>query len=301
MHSNETLDRRLHHLGERLADNSSVAERVMLEIGRIESVPTNTLTQRSVWAAMRRPRNLVAATAVVALIFLGVRPFAGNSKSGPDTWWLAPPAAWSAELSAAIEQASTKGFTSRGQVIHVLKDGTRAISSTTNTLFVTRDRYRRDIFDQGQLRETQWYVTSGDGLTMTSVRFDQKNYSIHHDPKPRPGAVDPVVRMRALAAKLSESGRRIGTQRVDGQEAVEFEIAATKIDIDSDEATMHVWLDQATKMPLRITYEFAAHGDAPNQLTATILIQNQFDWNPRLPAETFTPRIPEGYAKADSE
>ena len=247
-----------------------------------------------------KPRSLVAAAAVLALVVFGLSPWATNRENAPGAWWLAPPSAWAGELQAAIEEAGQQGFSCREQFVHLTGSGSRSTSSTTGKLFAAGNRYRRDTYDQGRLRESQWYVQSDDGLTMTSVRYNDKTYTVTPDPKARQKNVDPMKQFEALAQLLDESGRRVGTARVEGRDAVEFEIAAKKIDAQADDATMHVWLDQATKLPLKITYQFAAAAGL-GQIVATILVQDHFDWDATLRADTFEPEIPAGFTKLESK
>ena len=247
-----------------------------------------------------KPRNLVAAAAVLALVVFGLGPLTMNQENGAGAWWLAPASAWAGELQAAIDEAGQQGFSCREQFINVLADGSRATSSSTSTLFVAGNRYRRDNYDQGRLRESQWYVQGAGGLTMTSVRYNDKTYSVTHDPNARQKDIDPMARIKALARLLDKSGQRIGTARVEERDAIEFEIAANKIDAQADDSIVRVWLDQATKMPLKITHEFASHGGLA-QIVATILVQDHFDWNPTLPADTFEPEVPAGVTKVESK
>lgn len=247
-----------------------------------------------------KPRNLVAAAAVLALFFFGLKPWETNSQSGGG-WWIAPPSAWAGELRATIDKASRQSFCCREQFVNRTKDGVMATSSTANTLFVCGDRYRRDVFDQDHLRETQWYVHSPQELIMTGVQYREKHYSVTHHPKTQQGEdANPLRRIEALPGLLAKSGRRIGIAKVDGRDAVEFEIEAKAIDAQDDAATIHVWLDQATKLPLKVTYEFAPQGGL-GSVIATTLVQDQFEWNPPLPANTFDPQIPTGYSQKKTE
>lgn len=247
-----------------------------------------------------KPRSLAAAAAVVALVVFGLRPWSANHESVAGGWWLAPPSAWAGELHAAIDEASQQRFSCREQFVQPTEGGSRATSSTFNRLFVAGDRYRRDIYDQDHLQESQWYTQSPDGLTMTSVRYHDKTYTVSHDPKAREADTDPMRRIETLAKLLEASGRRIGTGRVEERDAVEFEIAAKTIDAQDDDATMHVWLDQTTKLPLKITYQFVTHSGL-GQVVATIVVRDHFDWNPALPANTFDPQIPTGLTRVESK
>jgi hypothetical protein len=292
----DKLEVRLGRLGQRLAEQPSIVDRVMIEVERAEPVRTPRFNQRRIATMLLKPRNLAAAAAMVALVFFGLSPWGSNHENGAAAWWLAPPSAWAGDLHAAIDNVSQQRFSCREQFINLTEGGSRATSSTTNRLFVCGDRYRRDIFDQNRLRETQWYVHSPEGLTMTCGRVHDKTYTTTHDPKARQTDDDPMRRIEALARLLEESGRRIGTSRVDERDAVEFEIEAKKIDPQDDDAMIHVWLDQTTKLPLKITYQFAAHGGQgqQGQVVTTILVQDRFEWNPALPANTFDPQIPTG-------
>jgi outer membrane lipoprotein-sorting protein len=298
--SNDRIEERLGRLGQRLAGQPPVVDRVMREVDRAEPVRIPRFNQGRILAMLLKPRNLVAAAAVLALVVFGFRPWDTHRENGRGAWWIAPPAAWAGELQAAIEVAGRRGFSCQEQFVNITPSGSRSTSSTTSTLSAAGNRYRRDSYDQGKLRESQWYLQNADGLTMTSVRYGDKTYTVTHDPQARAEAGDPIKQIEALAMRLEESGRRIGTARVGGKDAVEFEIAANKLDAQADDATMHVWLDQATKMPLKITYQFAAQGGL-GQIVATILVRDHFDWNPTLPADTFEPVIPPGFFKVDSK
>jgi outer membrane lipoprotein-sorting protein len=298
--STDRIEERLGLLGQRLAGQPSVVDRVMDEVDRAEPVRIPKFNQWRILTIMFKPRNLVVTAAVLAVVVFGVRPWDTNRENGPGEWWLTPPSAWASELQAAIEEAGQQGFSCQEHFVSVTSDGSRATSSSTSTFFFAGNRYRRDNYEQGRLRESQWYVQEADGLTMTSVRYNDKTYTITHDPKARQEDVDSMRQIEALAQLLDKSGRRLGTARVEGQDAVEFEIAAKKIDAQADEATMHIWLGQATKMPLKITYEFADRG-CQLFLVARILVQDHFDWNPTLPADTFEPEIPAGFTKVESK
>lgn len=133
-------------------------------------------------------------------------------------------------MHAAIEEAGQRGYSCREQFVHLMKSGSRSTSSSTSKFFAAGNRYRRDNYEEGRLRESQWYVYGADGLTLTSVRYNDKTYTITLDPKARHEAVDPMAPMEKLAQRLNESGRRLGMGRIDGQDAVEFAMETKKID-----------------------------------------------------------------------
>ncbi len=297
--SNECTVERLNRLGKRLAEQPSVVDRVMSEVDRAVPLRIRKFDQLRILTIMFKPRNLVAVAAVFALVAFGLRPWATNRENGADAWWFASPSAWAGELQAAIKEAGQRGVSCREQFVTVASDGSRSTSSTTSTVFSAGNRYRCDIYDEGHLRESQWYVPHADELTQTSVCYNDKTYTVTHHPKTRE-EVDLMTRMESLAQLLSESGRRLGTASVEGQDAVEFEITAKKIAAQADEAAVHIWLDQATKMPLKITWKSVDHS-FPVYIVARILVQDHFDWNPALPADTFEPEIPAGFTKVDNK
>lgn len=297
---NEQLDRfeqRLARLGAQLAEQPSIVDRVMNEVDRAAPVRIPRFNHRRYLTMLLKPKSLAAAAAVLALVTFGMRPWISDRESA---WWLAPPAAWAGELQNAIAQAGQRGFVCQEQFIHRMADGSQGASSTTSSLFVADNRYRRDTYDQGRLRESQWYVQGADGLTLTSVRYDDKTHAVTHDPQARETDVDPLERIESLPRLLEASGRRIGPARIADRDAIEFEIDARQIDAQGDDATAHVWLDQATKLPLKIAYEFAAPvGLGP--VVGMTLVQDRFDWNPALPANTFEPEIPAGFTERQGE
>ncbi len=293
------IEQRLGRLGERLGEQPSVVDRVMSEVERAALVRAPRFNHRRILTMLLKPQSLAAAAAVLAMVVFGFRPWDMGRDQGA-AWWLAPPSAWAGELQTAIKDANQRGYTCDEGFINLIAGGTSATSSSTNKLFMAGQRYRRDGYEEGRLRGSQWYVFGADGLTLTSVNYVDKTYSIDHDPRVRRDDVDPLAQFESLAGRLEMSGRRLGTAKIDGRDAVEFEISSAAIDANGDPAVVHVWLDQATKMPLKITYQFAAKADAGPPVTTT-LVQEHFDWSPSLPANTFEPEIPAGYTKLESK
>lgn len=293
------IEQRLRRLGERLSQQSSVVDRVMAKVERAAPVRAPRFNQRRILTMLLKPQSLAVAAAVLATVVFGFRPWELGRDQGA-AWWLAPPSAWAGELQTAIQDAKQRGYTCDESFINQIAGGVSATSSTTNKLFVAGQRYRRDGYEEGRLRESQWYVFGADGLTLTSVNYLDKTYSIEHDPKAKRDEVDPLAQIESLAGLLEKSGRRLGTAKIDGHDAVEFEISSTAIDAQNDPAVVHAWLDQATKMPLKVMHQFAVQGGL-SRVVATTFVQDHFDWSPSLPANTFEPEIPPGYAKAESK
>ena len=148
------------------------------------------------------PRSLAVAAAVLAVVVFGLSPWSALSDRTAGSWWLAPPTAWAADLQTAIAEAGRRGFTCREQFVNRIGDEQPATSSSTSTLFAAGNRYRRDSYEEGRWRETQWYVPAADGLTSTSIRLADKTYTVTRDPNSPADADDPLARMLAMAEKL---------------------------------------------------------------------------------------------------
>ncbi len=297
--SPENFETRLSRLGQKLAEQPSIVGRVMCDVDRAAPVRRRRFNPGRILAMLVKPQSLAAAAAVVALVVFGFRPWSADQENRAGAWWLAPPTAWAGELHADIQKAKQQGYSCREQFINVMTSGQQATSSTTSALFVAGKRYRRDSYDQGRLRESQWYEHGPDGLTLTSVRYDDKTYTVTTDPKTTADDESPTAQLETLARRLEESGRRIGTTQLDGRDAVEFEASNQSLDASNEAALVHVWLDPNTKMPLKITYEFDTPGGF-GQVARTILVQDDFDWQPALPSNTFQPEIPAGFAESES-
>jgi hypothetical protein len=242
----------------------------------------------------RRSVQWLAAAAAVVFVVLGGLSFRSHSSSArgkSDAWWLGPPSAWAAEVNAALARAGIKGVTCREQILHVTADGSTHTSSTWTKFYVSKDSYRRDIYDGDVLREFQWYVPDADGLTtFTSVRFDTRTYYTAAPGTGSFGQTDPIERMRFYVNLVDKADRILSTQSIDGRQCVGFEIRASKYGDNPDTWIDRIWFDVQTRLPVRI-----------EECGRTVMtwVQEQFDYNPDLPADTFTPQIPEGFTFSD--
>ena len=228
--------------------------------------------------------------AVIALaVVLGIT-FWPSRSSDSKKWWLGPPAAWGQEILTALDAIT--GVTCREQTVLVESDGSEHLSSTWDIFYVSRDSYRRDIYDGGVLREIQWYVPDGAGTLQHSVRFDLGSY-FSHTGEGSFGNYDPVERMRFKVRLLDNADKLLGEEIVDGRECVGFEISASKYGNNPEQWTDCIWFDVETKLPVRI--EQRGRSFTGQSETTRTTIQDQFDYNPDLPADTFVPKTPEGF------
>jgi hypothetical protein len=224
-----------------------------------------------------------ALAAAVILVVLGGVTFWPFGNGGQSQWWLGPAAAWGQEILAALDAAGA--VTCREQTVLVEADGSQHTSSTWDTFYVSKDSYRRDIYDGQVLQEIQWYVPDGDGMLQHYVRYDLRCYGATRH-QGRFEIDDPVTWMRALAEQLDKADRLLGEGTIEGHDCVGFEIDASQI-----------WFDTQTKLPVRIEHMGRpVTGDATRTFTR---IMDQFVYGAQLPADTFLPQPPpEGFINA---
>ncbi len=240
-----------------------------------------------------RITKYILAAAVILIVLGGVslRPWGG---SGRNQWWLAPPAAWGQGLLAALDTAGA--VTCREQTVFVRADGTQHTSSTWNTFYVSKDSYRRDIYDGQVLREIQWYVPDGGDMIQHYVRYDLKCYGATRH-QGSFGVIDPVERMRFFIWLLDKADKVLGEETIDGHTCVGIEIRASQYGRNPDTWIDRIWFDTQTKLPVRIEESGRpVTGDATRTSTT---IKDQFTFNAQLPADTFVPQPPpEGFINA---
>lgn len=236
-----------------------------------------------------RKMKLAAAAAAVMIVLEGVTFWPGGTQ-GTGQWWLGSPAVWGQEVLAALD--TVKGVTCREELILVNSDGSELTLDTWHILYVSHDSYRRDIYDEGVLREIQWYVPDGDGTLQHSVRFDLESYFTHTG-EGSFGNTDPVDNMRSFVRQFDMADKLLGEKVVEGRNCAGFEISASKYGDNPGQWTDCIWLDVETKLPVRMEQRGRPlTGQADKTFTK---IQHQFDYDPGLSADTFVPRIPEGF------
>jgi len=251
-------------------------------------------TQPNIWRTiMKTGTKKLAAAAAIAIIVLGGVTFWPSGGSDNGKWWLGPPAAWGQEIMAALD--TIKGVTCREQTVLVMSDGSEHTSSTWDILYVSSDSYRRDIYDGDFLREIQWYVPDGSGTLQHSIRYDLKSYFTHTG-EGGFGNHDPVERMRFYVRLLDEADKLLGETVIEGCNCVGFEISAGKYGDNPENWVDCIWFDTETKLPVRMEKHGRPVTDQPDKTFTTI--QDQFDYNPELSADTFIPEVPEGFINA---
>lgn len=238
------------------------------------------------WSMKTQTGRLALAAAVLAIVLTGITfwPFGGASTA---RWWLGSPAALGQELLAALD--TIKAVTCREQMVSVNADGSEDVSSTWTQFSISKDSYRRDIYDGNSLREIQWYIPDGNDMIQTGVRFDLKCYAaVRH--KGSFGEMDPIERMRACVAQMDRAQRLLEERTIDGRTCVGFEIQTLAPGDNPETRASRIWFDVETRLPMRIEHSgLPVTGDLKCALT---IVQDQFDYDPQLPPDTFIPMEP---------
>ena len=285
--------------------------RQLVSAGVSDAGPSNDLRERVLSASAaafpaRRPgrwavawqrksvRYGVLAATFAIVMFGGVNllPLGQEGAAGAE-WWLGPPAVWAAEIVAELDKV--EAVTCRERTEIVMPDGARHMSSTVDKFYVGRDSYRRDIYDGETLREIQWYVPDGGDMIQTGVRFDLRCYSaVRH--RGGFGNQDPVSRLRFHVLLIDKANRLLGTKTIEHRECVGFEIGASQYGSNPPEWFDRIWFDVETRLPVRVEqHKRPVTGDDSRTFT---VIQNRFDYDADVPADTFVPKIPAGFVNA---
>ena len=282
-----------------LTDRTSAQmdERVLKDVlfALEESEKTSAITKPNLWRIiMKSPITKLAAAAVIAIVVLGGISFWPDG-SDAEKWWLGPSKVWAQEIMAAL--GTIEGITCHERKLWIDPDGSTHTSrtGTWNILYVSNDSYRRDIYDGDYLREIQWYLPDGDDTLQHSIRYDLKSYFAHTG-EGGFGNYKPVERMRFYVRLLEEADKLLGEKVIEGRNCVGFEISASKYGDNPQEWLDRIWFDVDTKLPVLIEQERGRPRDeTKTDFRPFINVQNQFDYNPELPNDTFNPETPEGF------
>lgn len=295
MPSKKDIEQRIRQLND--TTSAELDQRVLAKAKStlIESGMTSTTSAGSqAWRFATQKTLLKPGLAAASLLILcGTFTLWPSHEALERQWWLAPSAAWGQDILAALE--TIKGVTCRERTTSVMADGSEHVSSTWNRLYVSRDSYRRDIHDGDVLREIQWYIPDANGTRQTSIRFDLNSYFAEVG-KGRFGNTDPVDRMRAYVGYLDRANALLGEKVIDGHPCVGFEISASQYGDNPEHWADRIWFDVDTKLPVLLEKKGRPVTGHPDWSFTTR--QDQFDYDPNLPADTFIPWIPDGYIHA---
>ncbi len=304
MNKDEKIKELLRRTFQGASDNSALTEmdeRILSDASTRmrEAVAGNQRVRRIfIWSTIMRNRiiKLTAAAVIIITVLGGVTLWPGGG-SEDGKWWLGPPAVWGQEILAELD--TIKGISCREQTIWLDPDGRRHTSSTWNIFYVSSDSYRRDIYDGDVLREIQWYVPDGNDMIQHYLRFDLNCYGATRH-KGSFGVSDPIDRIRFYVGLLDDADELLGEAVIEERNCVGFEISASKYGDNPKEWLDRIWFDVETRMPVLIERERAIPRDkAQTDYHPHIRVQDRFDYNPELSADTFVPQeAPDGFINA---
>jgi hypothetical protein len=289
MKANDPLESMLQKLRYRVADERRQATLANIFNAMDESHEQAPASSRlGIWrlTMYTRTGKLALAAAVILIVIGGITFWPAGGRSNGQ-WWLGSTAAWGQELLATLD--TIKAVTCREQTILVMADGSQHLSSTWDKFYVSSDSYRRDIYDGNSLREIQWYVPDGNDMIQHYIRFDLKCYGAlrHHGSF---GVQDPIERTRFYVEQLDKAHQFLGERIIDGRNCVGFEISAARYGTNPETWLDRIWFDEETRLPARIEQSGRpVTGDSTRTFTT---IQDQFDYAPPVPADTFLPQTP---------
>lgn len=279
-----SLERRLEQLGDTIAPEPSFADDVMNRIAETAVAPRRTLGQRLTESVLK-PRRLLVAACLIAIAVFWSLPSIRLPGTASTPWWAGPSAAYAEAVSAKIEQARIDGIVARALTTFVMDDGSREVSSTVRTYFFGHDRYRLDIYDDGKLREIQWYAPEGQELVQTSYRVADGSTNVDRHEKTEASG-DPITALVSIVRHIDQADKRFDAKQIEGHECVGFEITADKISAPSDSGVYRVWFDTKTELPVLVEFDRPTKVEHMQRMISTF---DRFEWNPRLPADTFAP------------
>lgn len=240
-----------------------------------------------------RTGRLALAAAVILIVLGGVTFWPlGNGDNGK--WWLGPQAAWGQELLDSLDKVEAVVYRQRSG--HAGTFSPAEMSVGWEKRYNAKDRYRRDRYDDGvNIMNTQWVFRDGNDLRMMEVSYEYECYFERMNEAY--GFVEDFVEwMRSYVRLLEKADRRLDTEVFDGRECVGFEISAARYGDNPKGRFDRIWFDVETKLPARIEshgLDFGLNAGQP-----MVIIHDQFEYYAQVPADLFTPVIPQDYINA---
>ncbi|MHC4637954.1 MAG: LolA family protein, partial [Planctomycetota bacterium] len=223
-----------------------------------------------------------------------------------EQWWLGASSVWGQEILDALD--TIEALVYRGQFVFVGQYGRTHVSGNWSRNYEARDRSRRDEFyeptdedtlkdnsDNSVLHRTTWKIPDGNDFIQYHVSYKLQCYTIQRYENHAYDR-DPMERLRLYVNLLDRADRVLELEMFEGKECVGFEISASKYGNNPKEWIDRVWLDVESKLPVRIE----RHGRPVSRPGETsTLIDDQFEYYSKIPADVFEPTIPEDFINAE--
>ena len=178
-------------------------------------------------------------------------------------------------------------------------------------IYIRPDGWRRDDYLwEDHVGKTEWYAIAKEDrpqanadfkednfkLIHTTVNFSDKTYSVAtytQDDGPR----HPIDNILFRAGYADQADRTLANTEIEGIECFGFQIGAKKFGNNADTDKYRLWFSAETNLPVRIEFEWWQN----NETKKSVRVLGNFQWNPELPDDTFTPQIPEGFTLASPD
>ena len=237
-----------------------------------------------------RTCKIAAAAAAVLLVTIGGAVFSPLLRR--DTWWQT--SAWGQEVIRALEKVETLVYRERFEIVGGY--GSIHVSGSWRRIYHARDRKRVDQYYGDTIVKSEWEEPDGKDLVRYFVSNEYECYSVTRENNKAYNR-DPADMFRMFVGMYEKADRILGTETFENRECVGFDISAGKYGDNPDGRVSRIWFDVDTKLPVLIEN----HGlPLTNEPKSTSIIMDQFEYYIKVPGDTFTPEIPEGYINAST-
>ncbi|UCD49218.1 MAG: hypothetical protein JSW27_17005 [Phycisphaerales bacterium] len=174
-------------------------------------------------------------------------------------------------------------------------------------VYLSRYAWRRDRLDGDHLQSTEWYVIEQEDATATNLDFNDETFRLVHttvdyqartykavthgrEDRPR----HPLDGIRHPIGYIDRADRILENKIIDGIECFGLELSARKYGSNPDDMIHRLWFDSKTYLPVRMEFESVSESSGRK----SVQVKDQFEWNPVLPEDFFTPQIPPDFSPA---
>ena len=172
------------------------------------------------------------------------------------------------------------------------------------TVYLSPNAWRYDYYFANRLQKTEWYVgkqldTQETGfeiedrnfwIVRTAVDYDSRTYQVSSSYQSR----HPMHEIVFFAGLVDRADRILENRIIDEAECIGFEISAKKYGDNPDSMIHRFWFNADTKLLVRMEFEWNTDKPSRQELMQQFE-RGPFQWDPELPADTFTPKIPEDF------
>ena len=211
------------------------------------------------------------------------------------------------EVAAAFKEAGA--VTYREYFEQIDAEGSRSLLGGADQVYVSRYEWRIDYYlkDQ-QLQRIEWYVVEKDDWGQTSFEFNDENFRVRRtildyenntckevSYDGMPPSRHPLDNIMLVIGHIDKADRVLENTVIEGVECFGLEVSAKKYGSSPDGVLHRLWLDIETKLPVRMEFERPRKDGAGKN----VRVRDEFEWDPELPADTFTPYLPDGFRVID--